>query len=323
MNNKTIAVAMGGYSGEYEVSMGSGQQVYDHLDHETYVVYKVIISREGWYVDHGDQRLAIDKHDFSFANLDGEKVHFDAVFVAVHGSPAEDGLLPAYFELIGMPHSTSSAFASALTFNKAECNMVIRNMNITVPDSVYIHRNEHVDMAAIIDKLGLPLFVKPNCSGSSLGVSKVKNIDDFAEALDIAFAEDDAVVLERGIVGTEVACGVCTLNGKVSALAITEIVPKNEFFDYESKYSGLSEEITPARIADEVATSIMETTELVYQKLNLHGLARVDFIIDEHNIPHLIEVNTVPGLSAESILPKQAKHLNIDLGTLFAEALSL
>ncbi len=322
MSKKTIAIAMGGYSGEYDVSMGSGQVVYDHLSPH-FVCYKVIIAKKGWHAEVGDEQFPINKHDFSFTDKENNTITFDGVFVAVHGTPAEDGLLPAYFELIGMPHSTSNAFASALTFNKAECNMVIRNMGITVPESVYIHQNDSVNAEDIVEKLGLPLFVKPNCSGSSLGVSKVKSASGFEQALKTAFAEDDAVVVESAVIGTEVACGVCKREDKISALAITEIVPKNEFFDYESKYSGLSEEITPARISEKAKLTIMAQTKLVYEKLKLNGLARVDFIIDHNDVPHLIEVNTVPGLSAESILPKQAKFLDIDLGTLFAQSLPL
>ncbi|MCH8545213.1 MAG: D-alanine--D-alanine ligase [Cryomorphaceae bacterium] len=322
MSKKNIAIVMGGYSGEYDVSMGSGQVVFDHL-RNAFNCFKVIIAKDGWYADIDGEQFSINKHDFSFLGKNNTQVTFDGVFVAVHGTPAEDGLLPAYFELIGMPHSTSNAFASALTFNKAECNMVIRHMGITVPKSEYIHQNDSINSRNIIKKLGLPLFVKPNCSGSSLGVSKVKNADDFAQALNVAFTEDDAVVVESAVIGTEVACGVCKRNGKVTALAITEIVPKNEFFDYESKYSGLSEEITPARISEHAQKTIMAQTELVYKKLQLNGLARVDFIIDQNDVPHLIEVNTVPGLSAESILPKQAAYLNLDLGMLFAESLPL
>lgn len=324
MKRKKIAVVMGGYSGEYNVSMGSGQQVYDHLNPDHFERYKVIVAREGWYAQTDEGRFPINKHDFSFSNHLDIHITFDGVFVAVHGTPAEDGLLPAYFDLIGMPHSTSNAFASALTFNKAECNMVLSNMGVTVPKSVYVLNNEDINPNAIIEKLALPLFVKPNCSGSSLGISKVKTSADFQEALQTAFTEDKAVVIEEAIVGTEVACGISNRNGSITALEITEIVPKNEFFDYESKYSGLSEEITPARIPEATAKTIKQQTEFVYRKLNLNGLARVDFIIQKTSgIPYLIEVNTVPGLSSESILPKQAAYLGIELRDLFESPFNL
>jgi D-alanine-D-alanine ligase len=320
MAKKKIAVVMGGYSGEFEVSMGSGQIVFDNLNPEQFDRYKVVITKDEWYADTDEGKRPISRHDFSFTSRNGTVTTFDAAFVAVHGSPAEDGKLPAYFDLIGLPHSTSNHFASALTFNKAECNMVLKSLGIMVPKSIFISRGENTNHTNIVKYLGLPLFVKPNCSGSSLGVSKVKTTAGLKSAMVAAYAEDHNIVLESAINGTEIACGVSNINGIPEAFAITEIVPKNEFFDYESKYSGLSEEITPARISDELTESIKRQAEMIYNKLNLSGLARVDYIIDRKGQPFLIEVNTVPGLSAESILPKQAKYLGISLSDLFGKS---
>ncbi|MCC5916203.1 MAG: D-alanine--D-alanine ligase [Cryomorphaceae bacterium] len=322
MNRKKIAVVMGGYSGEFMVSMGSGQIVLDNLDPKLFEAYKVVIHRDGWYVEIDGVKTPISREDFSVLFSDGRKLNFDAAFVAVHGSPAEDGILPAYFDLLGLPHTTSGHFPSALTFNKAECNMVLRNMNIRVPDSIFIAEGESIDADEIVKTLGLPLFVKPNCSGSSLGVSKVKKKEELKYAMEAAFAEGNQVVVEAAIIGREAACGVINVRGKVEALAITEIIPKNEFFDYESKYSGLSQEITPGAFSDSVTDFIKQQSELIFKKLNLSGIARVDYIVDEKDQPFLIEVNTVPGLSSESILPKQAAYLGMPLSSLFGEAIN-
>jgi D-alanine-D-alanine ligase len=339
MSSVNIAVVMGGYSGEFEVSMGSGSIVVEHLRRVTaWNIHPVYITKEGWFA--GEDRKAVNREDFSYDDSSGSKVKFKAVFVAVHGTPAEDGKLLAYFDLLGIPHTTSSHFASALTFNKAECNLMLRSAGIRVApsmffigskliiggksssnskeDSAYNNLTDEIDSKLIVDTLGLPLFVKPNCSGSSLGVSKVKTIEDLLPAFESARKESPQVLMESGISGIELACGVHNLHGQAKALAVTEIVPKNEFFDYESKYSGMSEEITPARISPEMTEEIMRTTERVYQLLQLNGLARVDYILNPNGEAYLIEVNTVPGLSSESIIPKQVRYLGEDLGKVFA-----
>jgi D-alanine-D-alanine ligase len=321
MSQINIAVVMGGYSGEFQVSMGSGSVVVEHLKRvSSWNIYPVYITSEGWYA--GEDKFVVNKSDFTFTNLLGSIVKFDGVFVAVHGTPAEDGKLLAYFDLLGLPHTTSSHFASALTFNKAECNMVLASCGFCVAQAMYFTPGMRINPKEVIDKLGLPVFVKPNCSGSSLGVSKVKTLEDLLPAYEAALKESPQVLIESGISGIELACGIHNSNGNPTAMAVTEVIPINEFFDYESKYSGMSEEITPARISEENIQKIMRTTEAVYSLLQLNGLARIDYILTPKGEAYLIEVNTVPGLSAESIIPKQVRFLGMDLGELFAGLVS-
>lgn len=316
-----IAVVMGGFSSEYEVSINSGNLVYDHLSKIRFNPYKVIITRDKWVaLDHKGKEHPIDLNDFS-TTINGEKIHFDAVFNAIHGAPGEDGPLAGYFELIGMPHTASGQFESALTFNKAECSMLLRGQGVNIPEAYYLARHEDYDVQEVLEQVGLPCFVKPNRSGSSIGVSKVTIADDLDEAIEEAFSIDSQIIIETMVRGTEVGCGVSNHTGYIKALAITDIVPKNDFFDYESKYSGLSEEITPARISDETYAQILEESEFIYESLNLNGLARVDYIVTENGVPFFIEVNTIPGLSKESILPKQADYAGISLNELFDKTL--
>ncbi len=308
---------MGGFSSEFEVSMASGNVVYNNLSKIRYNTYKVVITREKWVVlDHDEGEHPIDLNDFS-AKINGEKVQFDAVFNAIHGAPGEDGPLAGYFDLIGMPQTSSGQFESALTFNKAECSMLLKGLGVNIPEAFYLARHEEYDPEDIIDQVGLPCFVKPNRSGSSIGVTKVSTPSQLQEAIDVAFEVDSQIIIETMVKGTEVCCGVTNHRGYIKALAATDIVPKNEFFDYESKYSGLSEEVTPARISDGSYAQILEESEFIYESLNLNGIARVDYIVTEHGVPFFIEVNTIPGLSKESILPKQAQYMDIPLGDLF------
>lgn len=316
-----VAVVMGGFSSEREVSLASGEVVYNNISKLKYEPYRVIISRDQWLVKDGDNSYPIDLNDFSFTR-DGERVRFDVVFNAIHGSPGEDGPLAGYFELVDMPQTSSGQFESALTFNKAECSMLLKSLGVNIPEAYYLARHEDYDTQDILDVVGLPCFVKPNRSGSSIGVTKVKSAMDLEEAIEQAFDVDSQIIIETMVNGTEVACGVTNHRGYIRALACTDIVPKNEFFDYESKYSGLSEEVTPARIADDVYAQILEESEFIYESLNLNGIARVDYIVTENGVPFFIEVNTIPGLSQESILPKQADYAGISLGDLFDETLA-
>lgn len=317
---KNIAVLMGGYSSESEVSMASGQVVFDNLDANLYNLYKVIISKEKWVAIADGNEYHIDKNDFSFS-LAGSKITFDAAFNVIHGSPGEDGPLAGYLQMMGIPQTASDHFESALTFNKAECSLLLKSQGINIAEAFYLARHESYDTEEIIEHVGLPCFVKPNRSGSSIGISKVNVKADLDDAIEHAFEIDSQIIIEAMVKGTEVGCGVSNHSGFVKALALTEIRPKNEFFDYESKYSGLSAEITPAEINEGVYAQIMEETEFIYESLNLKGLCRVDYIITDNDVPFLIEVNTVPGLSAESILPKQAKFLGISLSELFNASL--
>lgn len=311
---------MGGFSEEYEVSLQSAQVVCDNLDPQRFRAYPVLITTERWEVWLGEERLPIQREDFSVQHQ-GSKVQFQAVFNAIHGSPGEDGVLSGYLDLLGIPQTGSDVLGSALTFSKGECNLFLSSKGIATPPSVFLPYPREIDADRLIHEVGLPCFVKPSRSGSSIGVTKVKEKEQLLPAIAAARKLDSKVLVEGMVSGRETACGVSDHSGHVQALAVTDIVPQNEFFDYESKYSGLSEEVTPARIEDRDYAYILRTSEEVYRLLGLRGLVRVDFIVDPQRGPVLIEVNTVPGLSQESILPKQAGHAGLNLKELFGRSL--
>lgn len=316
-----IAVVMGGFSAEYEVSLQSAQVVYEHLDPERYHVFRVLIRRDRWEVWAGEQRLPVNRDNFSFI-LEGEQIRFDAVFNTLHGSPGEDGMLAGYLDMLGIPQTGSGTLESALTFSKGECNVILQRYGIPTPHAVFLPYAQPIDTDTLLEKVGLPCFVKPSRSGSSIGISKVKAAPELIPAIEAARAIDSRVLIEGMVEGTEAGCGVSDHTGTPQALAVTDIVPKNEFFDYESKYSGLSEEVTPARISAEHYQKIMQTSEEVYRLLGLHGLVRIDFIVHAQRGPILIEINTIPGLSTKSILPKQAGHAGLTLAELFNATLA-
>ncbi len=301
-----VGVLMGGYSSEFEISHKSGMAVYGALSQrEEYEVFPIHITKESWKVIAPDSELEIDKNDFS-VEIAGEKLQFDVLFNAIHGTPGEDGLLQGYLEMMGIPQTASHHFESALTFNKAETSSLLSHFGVTIPKSYYSAKGESVDTKEVIDNLGLPVFVKPNRAGSSFGVSKVDSMDQLIPAVEKAREEDFQVVIESGIIGTELACGVVRLEGEIKILGLTEVVTDRDFFDFEAKYSGKSQEITPARIPDAIADKIKSETRFIYESLNLSGIARVDYILsDEDQKPYFIEVNSVPGLGGESIVPKQ------------------
>ena len=316
---KTIAVLMGGYSGEYEVSLKSGAVVYQALaESQKFKVWRVEIFADRWEaMDEDELRYPINRADFSF-DYQGQTIHFDAVFNAIHGHPGEDGPLSSYFDLLGIAYSNSGAFPSALTFNKAECNLVLQKFDIQTPKALFYIEEQSDEEAVIAKEIGFPCFVKPCRSGSSIGVSKVASAMKLSEALKKARAVDHKILIEKAVVGKELACGVSNHEGKIKALAVTHIKPPSDWFDYQSKYSGETAEITPAEIEPSLYQQIMKITEDVYQILELKGLARVDYILNEKNEPVLIEVNTIPGFRAESILPKQAAYLGIAPSKLFS-----
>lgn len=316
-----IAVVMGGFSEEYEVSLQSAQVVCAHLSSQRYHAYPVLITPERWEVWLGEERFAIQREDFSFEQ-EGNKIQFQAVFNAIHGSPGEDGVLSGYLDLLGIPQTGSDVLGSALTFSKGECNILLSSKGIATPPSVFLPYPQDIDVEALLEEVGLPCFVKPSRSGSSIGVTKVKEKTQLLAAIAAARKLDSKVLVEGMISGRETACGVSDHSGQVQALAVTDIVPQNEFFDYESKYSGLSEEVTPARISDRDYAYILRTSEEVYRLLGLQGLVRVDYIVDPQRGPVLIEVNTVPGLSQESLLPKQASYAGLSLTELFDQSLA-
>lgn len=318
---KTIAILMGGYSGEYDVSIASGQVVYESLQNQGFELFRVELNKQKWEaLGEDDQRYPINMDDFSF-DLNGRNVKFDAAFNAVHGHPGEDGPLAGYFDMIGLPYTSSGQFASALTFNKAECNILLERYGFRVPESVFLHAEAGLSEAEIIEKVGLPCFVKPCRSGSSLGVSMVSRADELGPAIAKAKDVDHKILIERMVPGLELACGVSDNQNKIQSLAVTHIKPPGAFFDFESKYNGQSEEYTPADIPADTYEQIMRDTEKVYALLELKGLARIDYILDAEGQPVLIEVNTVPGFSSESLLPKQAKYAGVSLGALFGDSI--
>ena len=313
MKKKNVAVVMGGYSDEYRVSLKSGQLIYDSLDRNLYNVYKVVILKDEWYfVDDRDQNLPINKADFSVTMESDFKVKFDVCFNIIHGKPGENGELQAYWDTIGQKYTGCGFYQSALTFNKKDTLAVLSKYGIPSAKSVYLRKGDAYNAEKIIADLGLPLFVKPNQSGSSLGISKVKDKEEFPKAVDFAFAEDDEILIESFLNGMEVSVGVVDFNGETIVLGITEIVPHKEFFDYEAKYEGASEEITPARIDEETRIKVEEIAKKAYNSLGMSGFSRSEFII-MNGIPYMLEMNTNPGFSPTSILPQQAKIYGISI----------
>ncbi len=313
MSKKHVAVVMGGYSDEYVVSLKSGQLIYDSLDRDLYNVYKVVILKEEWYfLDENDKKYAINKGDFSVELENGEKLNFDVCFNIIHGTPGENGILQAYWDAIGQAYTGCDFYQSALTFNKKDTLAVLSKYGIPSAKSIYLRKGEEVNEEKIISELGLPVFVKPNQSGSSLGISKVKDKSELKAATEVAFKEDDEILIESFLNGMEVSIGVIDYQGETIVLGITEIVPKNEFFDYQAKYEGASEEITPARIDDETRIRVEEIAKRAYNSLGMSGFSRSEYILMD-GIPYMLEMNTNPGFSPASILPQQAKIYGISI----------
>jgi D-alanine-D-alanine ligase len=321
MSKKNIAIVMGGYSSEVEISIKSGTVVYNHLDKKKYNPYKVLILKDAWSVEVDGNTFPIDKNDFSVI-IDGEKVLFDIVFNAIHGHPGENGVLLAYFDLIGMKHTSAPFYQMALTFNKRDCLSVVKAYNIPTATSYYLNKGDVIDTGAIINKVGLPCFVKPNNAGSSFGISKVYKEIDLLLAIRKAYKEDAEILIESFLDGTEVSVGVLSYKEEIKVLPITEIVSENDFFDYEAKYEGKSQEITPARISEDIKAKVEAIAKRVYRILNMSGFTRSEYILVDE-VPHFLEMNTVPGLTEESIMPQQAQVGGISLTELFDNAIEM
>ena len=319
---KNIAIIMGGFSSESAISLKSGQVVFEQLPKDFYNVYRIEITREKWvYTDPQNKEFPINTSDFSVAV--GQKIiHFDCVFNAIHGAPGEDGFMQAYFELLEIPHTSCGMYQAALTFNKRDCLNVLKAYDIPTAISYPLNKGDNVNAKAIIDRVGLPCFVKANRAGSSFGVTKVHQIEDLQSAIDIAFEHDDELIIESFLDGTEVSVGVLRYKSEVMVLPITEIVSENDFFDYEAKYLGKSEEITPARISKVQEENVKHMAKKIYELLNMDGFSRSEFIF-KGDTPYFLEMNTVPGLTIESILPKQAACAGISLSELFANAIEM
>jgi len=317
---KNIAIIMGGYSSEYEISLKSGQVVFETLDASKYNAYKVHIFKNKWvYVDANDNEYPIDKNDFS-VTVNGNKTTFDCVFNAIHGTPGEDGYMQGYLELLNIPHTSCGMYQASLTFNKRDCLSTLKPYGIKTATSYYVNLGDTVNETAIVEKVGLPCFVKANKAGSSFGITKVYKKEDLKNALDVAFKEDDEVIIESFLDGTEVSVGVITYKGEVIVLPITEIVSNNDFFDYKAKYLGESQEITPARLSKTQEEKVNSVAKKVYEVLKMKGFSRSEYIFKDGE-PHLLEVNTVPGLTKASILPQQAAAAGISLVELFSNAI--
>ncbi|WP_417855390.1 D-alanine--D-alanine ligase [Xanthomarina gelatinilytica] len=317
---KNIAIIMGGFSSEYEISLKSGNVVYQTLNNEKYAAFRIHVFEDKWvYVDDADQEFPVDKNDFSIT-INQKKITFDCVFNAIHGSPGEDGFMPAYFKLLNIPQTSCDMYQAALTFNKRDCLSVLKPYGIKTAESFYVNLGDEIDANAIVKKVGLPCFVKANKAGSSFGITKVYKLEDMHQAIDVAFKEDDEIIIESFLDGTEVSVGVIKYKGETTVLPITEIVSDNDFFDYKAKYLGESQEITPARISDDMAEKVSKTAKQVYDILKMTGFSRSEYIFKDGE-PHLLEVNTVPGLTKASILPQQAAAAGISLTDLFENAI--
>ena len=312
---------MGGYSDESVISLRSGQLILTHLNKDKYQVFEVHILNEGWYVKVEDQKLPINRADFSFEH-NGNSVKFDVAVNTIHGTPGEDGHLQAYWELIDLPYTGCGFYQSALTFSKRDTLSVLGKFDIPKANSVYVTKGQEIDGEKIAKTLGFPFFVKPNQSGSSLGVSMVKELSELDKALAFAFAEDKDILIESQLKGVEISVGVMKLNGNTKVLGITEIVSGNDFFDYEAKYLGKSEEITPARLSQEVSELVEKSAAKIYEALGMQGFSRIDFIV-MNDIPHFIEINTNPGLSPQSIFPQQAAYANLNFSDLLENEIKL
>lgn len=298
-----VAVMAGGNSGEFQISVNSASNLMDHIDPARFLPYLVVLQGNDWYCDVDGEKFPVNKGDLTVI-LPNTILQFDAVLNIIHGTPGEDGMLQGYLDLIRIPYTSSGRLTSALTFNKYFCSRYVSLANcVNHADAVLIRRGSEVSADEILEVTGLPCFVKPNKGGSSVGMSKVKKAGELITALDKAFEQDDEVLVEAFVAGTEVTCGVYCMNGQLVVLPLTEIVSKTEYFDYEAKYHGKSDEITPARIDEATAIEIKRISSLLYRHLDCRGFVRFDYIIAERGI-FFLEVNTVPGMSRESIIPQ-------------------
>lgn len=311
---KNIAVITGGEASERGISLKSAEVVCKHLNKEQYNVFKIVIEGNDWVVERDNPvKLLIDKNDFTF-KIEGHRIGFDAVFMALHGTPAEDGKLQGYFDLLKIPYNACGLLQAALTFDKLRCKEYLQQFGIKTAraELLTVKEAKRTDTT-----LSFPVFVKPNKNGSSYGAAKVNEQKDLAAAIDNAFKYDNEILIEEFIAGTEVTCGVITIDGKPTALPLTEIRSKSDFFDYKAKYEGQSQEITPAEIDAKLAASIQQTSVNIYQKLSFKGMCRIDYIISGSDY-YMLEVNSIPGLSEESIVPQQARAMGISLEKLFS-----
>ncbi len=312
-NKPNIAVISGGDSSEYVVSVKSGINVYNAIDTEKFTPWLVQMRGKEWIIlENGEKVADIDKSDFSFS-YNGEKIKIDFAYITIHGTPGEDGILQGYFDLTGIPYSTCSVHSSSLTFNKWFCSNYLNNFGIRMAQSVKLTKGELIDVPGIIKKLGLPVFVKPNAGGSSFGVTKVKTAGELAEAVKKAWEESNEALVEQFIEGTEFTCGLVKIRNKKIVFPVTEVLPKNEFFDFEAKYTpGVTEEITPARLPGHLFEKCQNISSQIYDLCQCSGIVRIDYILKNDEF-YFLEVNTTPGMTATSFVPQQIKAMGMEL----------
>ncbi|MBO7347535.1 MAG: D-alanine--D-alanine ligase [Bacteroidaceae bacterium] len=313
---KTIAIICGGDTSEHDVSMRSAAGIQSFMDSERYNIYKVEIHAGKWEAILGDgQRSTVDRNDFSFANEQGKTIRPDFCYITIHGAPGENGVLQGYLELIGMPYSTSGVLVEALTYDKFATNNYMRSLGVKVADSLTIrigHENEVTDQE-ILDRIGLPCFVKPSRGGSSFGTTKVKTADALRPAIELALKEGEDVMVEAFMQGTEITCGYYKTKTVSHVFPITEVVTTNEFFDYDAKYNGQVDEITPARISDRLTQRVQTLTSTIYDILGCYGIIRIDYIITQGDVINLLEINTTPGMTPTSFIPQQVRAAGLDI----------
>lgn len=320
MNNKpNIAVISGGDSSEFIVSVKSGANVYKAIDTEKYNPWLIQMRGKEWIVLLGEKKIAdIDKSDFSFT-IENQKVKIAFAYITIHGTPGEDGILQGYFELLGIPYSTCNVHTSSLTFNKWFCNNYLSSFNVKMAQSIKISKGEIINPAAIVGKLGLPIFIKPNAGGSSFGVTKVKNQDEVEPAILKAWEESSEALIEEFIDGKEFTCGLVKIKNKKFVFPVTEVLPKNEFFDFDAKYTpGATEEITPARLPAHLFEKCQNISSEIYDLCQCAGIVRVDYILKNEEF-YFLEVNTTPGMTATSFIPQQIAAMGLTLGDVITQ----
>ena len=310
---RTIAIVGGGDTSEFHVSLRSAQGIYSFIDKEKYTLYIVQMHGLDWHVQLPDgTTVPVDRNDFSF-QLDGRKVTFDFAYITIHGTPGEDGRLQGYFDMLHIPYSCCGVLAASLTYDKFACNQYLKSFGVRIADSLLLRRGQTISDDDVIEKIGLPCFIKPSLGGSSFGVTKVKTRDEIQPAIAKAFDEAQEVVIEAFMDGTELTCGCYKTRQKSVVFPITEVVSHNEYFDYKAKYNGESDEITPARIPDELRDRVQQLTSAIYDILGARGIIRVDYIVTAGEKINLLEVNTTPGMTATSFIPQQVRAAGMDI----------
>lgn len=316
---KKIAIVAGGDSSEYSVSLRSASGIYSFLDKEKYDITIICLRGQDWSAQvNEDEWVSIDKNDFSFV-YNGDKTKFDFAYITIHGTPGENGMLQGYFDMIGLPYSCCGVLAAAMTFNKYTCNHYLKGFGVRVAESVLLRKSDAYSISDIVARVGLPCFIKTNVGGSSFGVTKVKTLDQVEPAIEKAFQEGDEVICEAFMQGVEVTCGAYKTQNNSVVFPITEVVTNNEFFDYDAKYNGQVDEITPARIPDEVRDAVQALTLRVYDILGCKGIIRIDYILTEGWEINLLEVNTTPGMTATSFIPQQVRAAGLEIGEVLSD----